>query len=146
LPVFGVFGNGYYKLQPIYVDDLAELAVNEGEKNQNVIIDAIGPETFTYRELVEVIGKVIGKQRPIISISDRLGYFIGFLIGKILHDIPITREEIEGLKTGLLCTDSPSAGHTRFTDWAKEHASTLGIRYSSELARRRNRVESYENL
>ncbi|MGC8541452.1 MAG: SDR family oxidoreductase, partial [Phycisphaerae bacterium] len=26
LPVFGVFGDGQYKLQPIYVDDLAELA------------------------------------------------------------------------------------------------------------------------
>ena len=26
LPVFGVFGDGQYKLQPIYVDDLAEIA------------------------------------------------------------------------------------------------------------------------
>ncbi|MCO6433641.1 SDR family oxidoreductase [Nitrosomonas nitrosa] len=146
LPVFGVFGDGNYKLQPIYVDDLAELAVREGENSRNVIIDAIGPETFTYRELIGTIGQAIGKQRPVISVPDGLGYSIGFLIGKILNDIPITREEIAGLKSGLLCTNSLPAGHTRFTDWAREHAATLGIRYTSELARRRNKIESYARL
>lgn len=145
-PIFGVFGDGNYKLQPIYVDDLAELAVREGANNQNVIIDAIGPETFTYRKFVEVIGKEIGKQRPILSIPDGLGYFISFWLGKILNDIPITREEIEGLKRGLLYTDSPPAAQTRFTEWLEKHATGLGVRYSSELARRRNRIESYEKL
>ncbi len=52
LPVFGVFGDGRYRLQPIYVDDLAELAVRWGDATENVIVNAIGPETFTYRELV----------------------------------------------------------------------------------------------
>lgn len=62
-PVFGVFGDGNYRLQPIYVDDLAKLAVEQGEKTANVIIDAIGPETFTYRELVSEIGMAIGKKK-----------------------------------------------------------------------------------
>ena len=52
-PVFGVFGDGQYRLQPIYVDDLAKLAVEQGRRDANTIIDAIGPETFTYRELVQ---------------------------------------------------------------------------------------------
>ena len=52
-PIFGVFGDGEYRIQPIYVDDLAELAVSEGEKTDNKIIDAIGPETFTYKELAK---------------------------------------------------------------------------------------------
>lgn len=145
-PVFGVFGDGNYKLQPIYVDDLSELAVREGENSRNVIIDAIGPETFTYKELIGTIGQVIGKQRPVIFVPDGLGYSIGFLLGKLLNDIPITREEIAGLKSGLLCTNSLPAGHTRFTDWAREHAATLGTRCASELARRRNKVESYDKL
>jgi len=51
-PVFGVFGDGLYKLQPIYVDDLAQLAVEQGDEmaKANTLINAIGPETFTYRE------------------------------------------------------------------------------------------------
>ena len=52
LPVFGVFGDGRYKLQPVYVDDLAALAVAWGGAAEDRIINAIGPETFTYRELV----------------------------------------------------------------------------------------------
>jgi len=48
----GVFGDGRYRLQPIYVDDLASLAVETGKKRENIVINAIGPETFTYRELV----------------------------------------------------------------------------------------------
>jgi nucleoside-diphosphate-sugar epimerase len=43
LPVFGVLGNGRYRLQPIYVDDLAELAVEQGESKEDVIINVIGP-------------------------------------------------------------------------------------------------------
>ena len=31
-PVFGVFGDGRYRLQPIYVDDLAALAVEQGKR------------------------------------------------------------------------------------------------------------------
>ena len=63
--VFGVFGDGSYRIQPIYVGDLAELAAEQGENEDNKIVDAIGPETFTYKSLVEEIGKAIGKHRPI---------------------------------------------------------------------------------
>lgn len=49
-PVFGVFGDGQYRLQPIYVDDFARLAVEQGESDRDATINAIGPETFTYRQ------------------------------------------------------------------------------------------------
>ena len=57
LPVFGVFGDGQYRLQPIYVDDLAAWPWNTPVKAENEVIDAIGPETFTFRELVQTIGR-----------------------------------------------------------------------------------------
>src|SRR5512143_3212318 len=53
LPVFGVFGDGQYRLQPMHVNDFAALAVEQGEDRANRVIDAIGPETFTFRRLVE---------------------------------------------------------------------------------------------
>jgi len=55
--VVAVFGKGDYRLQPIYVDDLAGLAVEQGKNSNNIIIDAIEPETFTYRALIEKIGE-----------------------------------------------------------------------------------------
>lgn len=146
MPIFGVFGDGNYRLQPIYVDDLAKIAVQEGSGEENIIIDAIGPETFTFRGLVKEIGEIIGKQRAIISIHPELGYLVGSLLGKVVGDVFLTREEIAGLMQDLLYTNSAPVGETRLTKWASEHADTLGLRYSSELARRRNRKLDYKDL
>ena len=145
LPLFGIFGDGKYRIQPIYVDDLAALAVEQGAKRDNCIIDAIGPETFTYRQLVEVIGEFIGKKRPVISVPPLVGYITGWIIGKLVGDVVITREEIEGLTADLLCTDSPPTGDTKLSEWIREHADSLGKKYTSELARRRDRVTSYRS-
>lgn len=146
LPLFGVFGDGEYRIQPIYVDDLAALAVDRAARTDNEIIDAIGPETFTFRKLVETIGAIIGRRRPIISVSPTVGYYTAWFLGKLMGDIFLTREEIAGLMRGLLCTQSEPAGRTKLTDWCKEHADMLGRKYSSELARRKNRRKSYQNL
>jgi uncharacterized protein YbjT (DUF2867 family) len=144
-PVFGVFGDGRYRLQPIYVEDVAELAIEYGQRQDNVIIDAIGPETFTYRELVETIGRLIGARRPLVSMPPLLGYWIGQIIGRLMGDVLITRPEIEGLMANLLYVNSPPAGKTRLTDWIERHSDTLGKHYTSELARRRDRHTEYQS-
>ncbi len=145
-PVFGVFGDGAYELQPIYVDDLADLAVREGCSSENRTVDATGPETFTYRGLVETIGRIIGKRRSVVSVPPWLGYAAGVVIGRLVGDVTITREEIRGLMAGLLRTGSPPAGTVRLTDWATQNAGSLGRRYASEMARRRDRSRPYGEL
>lgn len=136
-PLFGVFGDGEYRLQPIHVDDLAGLAVEHAAKRDDIIVDAIGPETFTYRGLVTAIGRAIGKPRPIVSIPPSAGYYVSVLLGKLMGDVVLTRDEIKGLMAGLLCVDSSPVGTTRLTAWAAEHRDVLGVRYASELGRRR---------
>ena len=145
-PFFGVFGDGAYRLQPVYVDDLAKLAVEQSREDGNRIIDAIGPETFTYRELVEQIGRIIGKPRPVVSMPPAIGFLVGSILGKLVGDVVITREEIDGLMADLLCTNSPPTGETELTEWTARHAETLGLRYASEMTRRRNRTASYDTL
>ncbi len=146
LPVFGVFGDGKYRLQPIFVDDLAALAIEQAGSRENRIIDATGPETFTYRELVQTIGNIIGARRLIVGVPPSFGYLVGSIISRMQGDVFITREEIEGLMRNLLYTQSPPAGTTKLTDWVREHRETLGVKYANELARRKNRNESYEKL
>ena len=143
LPVFGVFGRGDYRIQPIHVDDLAALAVEHGAGRDNVTIDAIGPETFTYRQLVKIIGEAIGRKKPVLSVPPSVGYLAGWLLGKCVGDVMITREEIKGLMADLLHVDSPPTGTTRLTDWIRRHADSLGRKYTSELARRRDREGEY---
>lgn len=140
LPLFGLFGDGTYKIQPIYVDDLAEIAVQQGLQTENVIIDAIGPETFTYRELVSNIGRIINRPRPIIPLPPRLAYAFGFLIGKIVGDVMITWEEVGGLMANLLYVDSSPVGKYPLTTWASENAFTLGRHYANELERRSRKL------
>lgn len=143
LPVFGLFGDGSYRLQPIYVDDLARLAVAQGQTRENVILNAIGPETFTYRQLVEMVARIVGKRRPLVSVPPNLGYAAGWLLGRLTGDVMITQDEIAGLMAGLLHVETPPTGSTRLSDWAREHAATLGQRYASELARRQDRRHAY---
>jgi NADH dehydrogenase len=145
LPFFGVFGSGDYKLQPIYVDDLAAAAVEQAQGAEDGVIEAIGPETFTYRGLVTMVRDTIGISRPILSVPPMLGYLGTLPVGWLLGDVVITRQEIRGLMEGRLCVDAPPLGATRLSDWTREHRETLGRRYTSEMARRVDRVSAYRS-
>jgi NADH dehydrogenase len=145
-PVFMVFGSGRYRLRPIHVDDLAKLAVDQGAERSDVVVDAVGPESFTYRELVEEIGVAIGKARPILPTPPTLAFAAGWAMGKVMGDVMITWDEVKGLMADLLWTPSPAAGPTKLSEWVRAHAATLGVHYASELARRRDRTASYDRL
>jgi NADH dehydrogenase len=145
LPVFGVFGRGDYKLQPIYVDDLASAAVEKAGGDHNEIINAIGPETFTYRGLVETVRRLLGLKRLVISVPPAVGYWACRLTGLLVRDIIITRCEIRGLMEGRLCVEAPPLGATKLTEWIERHKHSLGCHYTSEMARRMDRVSEYRS-
>ncbi|HAO80250.1 MAG TPA: epimerase [Verrucomicrobia subdivision 3 bacterium] len=145
LPLFGVFGSGEYKMQPIYVDDLASAAVEEAAGERNETINAIGPETFTYRELVETVKRTLGLKRLIVSVPPELGYWACRATGLLVRDVIITRQEIQGLMQGRLYVDAPPLGATKLTDWIDRHKDTLGRHYTSELARRVDRFSGYQS-
>ena len=141
----GVFGTGDYKLQPIYVDDLAAAAVEKATGERNEIVDAIGPETFTYRELVETVKRSLGLKRLVLNVPPTLGYWSCRLLGLLVRDIIITRQEIRGLMEGRLFVDAPPLGCTKLTQWIEHHKETLGRRYTSEMARRVDRISQYRS-
>ncbi len=136
-PVFAIPGDGEYRLQPIHVDDLAGLAVRMGREDTDRVVNAIGPETFSYRGLVETIGECIGRPRPIVSLPPRVVYGLGAAMGRVLGDVVITEAEIRGLMEERLYVETPPTGRTALSEWARAHAGELGRRYTSELGRRR---------
>jgi uncharacterized protein YbjT (DUF2867 family) len=145
-PVVAVFGNGRYRLQPIHVDDLARLAVEQGAQTENAVIEAIGPETFAYRDLVRCIGRAIGKRRLLLPVPAGLGFLMFKSLGLLMGDKVLTREEIAGLMSERLYVDAPPAGTTKLSEWITAHAGQLGRRYANEIARRRDRVTPYAKL
>jgi NADH dehydrogenase len=145
LPVVGVFGAGDYRLQPVYVDDLAQVAAASVSGDRDEVLEAIGPETFTYRELISRIGHAIGVKRPILSVSPGLGFWACRVVGLLVGDVVITREEIRGLMEGRLYVDAPPLGTTKLTEWLDHHRDTLGRCYTSEMARRVDRASEYRS-
>jgi NADH dehydrogenase len=142
-PIFPIAGDGKYKLQPIYVDDLARIAVEEGANRENKIINAIGPETYTFEELVVTIGDAIGKKPNLLHWPTMLVYFGGWMIGQMKGDILMTYPEFEGLMRDLLYVTTPSPGKISLKKWLKENSNKVGIRYASEVGRRKDRTMAY---
>ncbi|MBM3181438.1 MAG: NAD-dependent epimerase/dehydratase family protein [Chloroflexi bacterium] len=137
LPIFGLPGNGSYKLSPVCVDDLADLAVEAVYKKENYTWDAVGPDEFTFREIVELIGETIGKKRLLIPLPPRLALFAAQFMSIFLNDVMLTPEEVDGLMANLLISKEPprSRCETSLRKWLKENQETVGRNYASELAR-----------
>ena len=84
LPVFGIFGDGSYRLQPIHVADFANLMVEQAYENANTVINGIGSETFTYRGLVEKTKRHPPSQAP-NSFGSTPGRILGGLAYRQTH-------------------------------------------------------------
>lgn len=134
-PFFPIPGDGEYKLQPIYVTDLAKLAVEMASKDENVVIDAIGAETFTFNELVSLLKSTVRSWSIPVHVPPGLSLFLSSMIGKFVGDVVLTRDEVLGLMDNRLVTDSPPTGKTRLSDWVRENKATLGKQYANELNR-----------
>lgn len=144
LPFFGLFGDGNYKLRPMHVNDMAALLEAQGQERDNVTVDAVGPETFTFRELVERTSSIIGVRKKIIPMNETIGYMVSLLVNPLVKDTIITWEEIVGLMRGILDSKQPSTGVIKLTDWATANREHLGRKYASEIGRRLNRDAGYE--
>ncbi len=144
-PVFGLFGRGEYRLQPIYVEDLAAAAVQQATEQNNTIVEAIGPEAFAYRALVETVRRSLGLKRLVVGVPPWAGYWACRALGLFVGDVVITREEIRGLMEGRLEVQAPPLGTTKLTAWLEAHKETVGRRYTSELARRVDRLTAYRS-
>jgi uncharacterized protein YbjT (DUF2867 family) len=143
LPLFGIYGDGRYRLQPIYVDDLAAAVVDRIEGDASETTDAIGPETFQYRGMVEMIAREIGSRAQIVPMPARLAFQGVRVLGWMVGDVINTRDEIKGLMRERLCVDSPPLGTTKLSAWVRARREKIGRQYASELKRRFDRVSAY---
>lgn len=134
-PFFFIPGDGSYGIQPVYVEDLAELAVQGVYSKDNYVIDAVGPDSYTFKELVQLIGETIGAKRPLISIPPRLALWAAQFLSLFVGDVILTPEEVDGLMANLLVSKHPALGKTAFKDWLEANKSTVGKKYASEIKR-----------
>ena len=134
-PLFLLPGNGSYKLQPVHVEDVADLAVDGVYRPDSYIVDAVGPDIFTFKEMVQLIGKKIGAQRPLIPFPPRLALLAAQFVSLFVRDVVLTPEEVEGLMAGLLVSKDPPLGRIHLADWLEANKDRVGAQYASEIRR-----------
>jgi len=135
LPLFGMPGNGAYRVNPVLVTDLAALAIRLGRSDENATVDGAGPDTYAFRDLVHVIRDRIRAPARIIGVPPVVALTASRVIGRVTGDVVLIRDEITELMAGLLVSDDPATCSTGFDDWLVANASSVGRRYSSEVAR-----------
>jgi NADH dehydrogenase len=134
-PIFGIPGDGRYRVRPIYVEDMARLMVDAAGQEENKVFDAVGPETFTFEELVRLIAFEVGRPVRIVRMPAALAYLSTRLTGLMMRDMVLTWEEYQGLMSNLLAPEGLSTGEMRLTQWLAENRDQVGRRYASEVAR-----------
>ncbi len=142
-PIFGLFYDGKFKLQPVSAKTLARVAVESrylGPEtiNNNKIINVIGPETFTWQEFISEINNALGLKSIFFPFP---GYYIyiplivSSILGYFLHDRLLTFEEVNSLRDNLCLTDSPPIGTIKFSEWLKTNKTKLGKKWNGEIPR-----------
>lgn len=134
-PVFPVAGDGRYRVQPVSVEDVAAICVDAGAADADVVVDAAGPETVSYEELVRLVAAAVGRDVRIAHVSPRLVLALARVAGLLRRDVLLTAEELAGLQAELLVSAQPPLGTAGFRAWVSSNGAELGRRYVSELAR-----------
>jgi NADH dehydrogenase len=134
-PLFPVPHPGAYPLQPVHVGDVARLCVEAGRADENVIVEAAGPEVFAFEELVRLMADALGTRTRVAHARPRIAFALARTLGLVLRDVLLTPEELGGLRDGLAVAQGPPTGAVWLSEWLREHARTVGMSYASELRR-----------
>jgi uncharacterized protein YbjT (DUF2867 family) len=135
LPVFALPGNGAYPVQPVHVDDLARICVEAADADDDLVIDAAGPERMPFRALVALVRTAVDSHGPVIPLPPVLMAAAAGALGLLVGDVVLTPDEISGLTDGLLISHDPPRGQIAFSHWLPEHAAWIGRSYANELHR-----------
>jgi NADH dehydrogenase len=135
LPVFAVGGDGNYRIRPIHVDDLARLCVSLGSGPGNVTVDAVGPESVAFRDMVAAIRTAVGSRSLVMPAPGWLIPPLSSALSVVLRDKLLTSEEYYAMAEGLADSAAPATGEVSVTDWIAKHGDSLGQTYANELTR-----------
>jgi uncharacterized protein YbjT (DUF2867 family) len=134
-PVFLVAGDGRYEVQPVSVHDVAAICVDAGERDDDLAMDAAGPDRWEFEDFVGLIKRAVGARAGIWHSPPAVAYAASHVAGLVLRDVVSTRDELDVLVAGLLVSHEPPKGTEHFEDWLRDAAPTLGRRYASDLSK-----------
>lgn len=112
LPVVPLSGAGSARVQPISADEVASCIMaalptgSHGARAENARFELAGPETLTYREVVELVLRSLGRRRLVVgiptSVTRRVLRWLEILMGSAA---PVTWDEAELLEVSLVARE-----------------------------------------
>lgn len=133
-PLFLIPGDGRYRVQPMHVADFAGLMAAAAESEEALVADAVGPECYSFEELVALVAHGLGRRVALVHAPRVAVHAATTFFGLFLRDVPLTRQEIDGLMADLLVSRGPPTGATRLSTWLARQPE-LGRVYASEVQR-----------
>jgi NADH dehydrogenase len=100
-PVLPLIGGGKTRLQPVYVEDVAETVARsiDGTIAAGTIYELGGGEVMTFRECLETVLRVTNRDQRLVSLPFGLASLIGSIASLVpFVQPPITSDQVELLK------------------------------------------------
>lgn len=98
LPIFPLYYSGKTKFMPIHCSDLTDIIFDIINKNINSkIIECVGPETISLKEVLEKLLKLISKKRLLIPVPLLFGKLNAYFF-KLFPEPLITLDQLKLLK------------------------------------------------
>jgi uncharacterized protein YbjT (DUF2867 family) len=96
LPIYPMFGRGLTKLQPAYVEDVAEAITRALQRTGEHVItfECVGPRIYSYEELLRVIAHE-AKLRPRLIPMPFAAWRTLAWFAEMLPNPPVTRNQVE---------------------------------------------------
>ncbi len=108
LPFAPVIGDGRYKMQPIFIDDLASVMVAslDNPRAVNQTIELGGPDIYEFRQMVAIIKKSLNIRRFNLYIPFWLMMINGWILERFLKPAPVTMDQLKMLRAGGVADNS----------------------------------------
>ncbi len=99
-PALPLIGGGATRFQPVFVGDVGEAIAQlvEARVADGKVYELGGPEVLSFREILEYVLKVTGRNRLLVPLPFPVAKLIGTL-AQILPGAPITADQVESLKS-----------------------------------------------
>ena len=105
LPIYPMFGHGRTRLQPAYVEDVAEAIARALQRPQThaITFECGGPRVYSYEELLRALAREADLKRILIPLPFAAWRALAWT-AELLPNPPVTRNQVELMQVDNVCS------------------------------------------
>jgi NADH dehydrogenase len=105
LPFYPMFGRGLTRMQPAYVEDVAEAISRalQGAETHATTYECGGPQVYTYEEFLRAVAHEAGLKPVLVPVPFAAWHVLAW-ISEMLPGMPVTRNQVELMQIDSVCS------------------------------------------